>query len=253
MSRMIPFGVALVLAAALPGRAQTTESGVRDRAGLFSAAAAREAERSLREVQAESGWRVIIETVETLGGQPALDRATATAKSQNLSGLYVLIARKEHKVQAVPSPSARAAFTGPKVDRITAAVTAAFKAQEFDRGLRDAVALIRQDAQAQPDARAARPAGPSGPRGSRVPTSDSGVTDRAGLFSAEEVGRAEKALLDVERDRGWQVVIETVETLGGQAVKDMAIAKANARGTRGLYVLIARDDHKVWVQPSAEG
>ena len=77
-----------------------------------------------------------------------------------------------------------------------------------------------------------------------------GVRDGARLFSADAVRKASAVLKDVERDHGWQVVIETVDDLGGQPIRDKAIANAKALQVHGLYVLISKGDHKVWAEPS---
>lgn len=249
MRRMILIGVAFVVAGGLPGRAPAAESGVRDRAGLFSSEAIREADRALGEIQQRSGWQMIIETVASLGGTAAKEQAFANAKAQQVRGLYVLIARDEHKVQVVPSPSAEAAFPRPKVDAIVAAVTDAFKARQFDKGLRDAVALIGQDAREHPNAPAGAPVTTSRPADARGQAA-SGVSDGAGIFSPEAVRKAEQVLRDIERDRRWQVVIETVKTLGGKTAKEQAVINSEARQVRGLYLLIAQQEHKVWVAPS---
>src|SRR5204863_3473029 len=94
----------------------------------------------------------VIETVATLGDQPAQEQALARVEALQIRGLYVLIAGKEHKVWVEPSQSAEAAFTKDHINAIVAAVTAAFKAKQFDKGLLDAVELIRRDATGAPAA-----------------------------------------------------------------------------------------------------
>src|SRR6267378_2485570 len=89
-----------------------------------------------------------------------------------------------------------------------------------------------------------------GPAICQAQTSPSGVRDRAKLFSEDAVRKADAALDAVRRDRGWQVVVETVDSLGGAPVRDRAVANAEALKVHGLYILIARDEHKVWVTPS---
>jgi uncharacterized membrane protein YgcG len=251
MSRMVPIGVVLVaLAVAAPGQAQTAGSRVRDRAGLFSPETVREVDRALQEVERESRWQAVVETVETLGGQTAPERALAAAKELKLRGVYVLIAKDEHKVQVEPSSLAARAFTQPKIEAIVEAVTAAFKTRQFDKGLRDAVALIRQDALAQPAPEAGGPVPTSRPREVRGQAAGSEVVDRAGLFSPDEVRQAEQALREIERDSHWQVVVETIESLEGRTAEDLVIANAKARNVHGLYILIPKKEHKVQVEPS---
>ncbi|HEX8203320.1 MAG TPA: TPM domain-containing protein [Isosphaeraceae bacterium] len=261
MNRKLPIGVVLValaVAAPAPGQAPAPGlgSGVRDRAGLFSAEAVREADQVLREVERDSRWQAVIETVETLGGQPAPERALATAKGLNLRGVYVLIAPKERKVQVQASPSAEPTFTKPKVDAIVGAVTAAFRVKEFDRGLRDAVAQIRQAARAQPAPAAAAATAPSRPRReSRGKVASGAIIDGAKLFSPAVVSEAEQALREIGRTSRLRVIIETVETLGGRTAEEQATIAIESRDIHGVYILIPKQEHQVWVQPSesAEG
>ena len=75
-------------------------------------------------------------------------------------GLDLLLSKKDHKFYAEPSDPARKAFTHEKVKELDDAITRAFKAGKFDQGLRDAVSLIRRDAEAAPDTTVAAAASP---------------------------------------------------------------------------------------------
>ena len=245
MNRMIPKRWTLALAlftclAGSPGQAQTTaaNAGVRDRAGLFSAEAVRQAEQSLRTIEREDKWQIYVETVDTLDGQNGRDRAIADAKERKIHGLMILIAKKEHKVFAEPSNSARDLFTKERIKAIDDGMAAAFKAGDFDRGLRLAVVEVQNDvAQARP------------PKGG-ASASLAGVRDTAKMFTPETIQKADKALLALQRETRWQVVVETVDSLDGQAIKDRAIADAKKEGLRGLIILISKRDHKVFAEPS---
>src|SRR3954470_18770143 len=87
-----------------------------------------------------------------------------------------------------------------------------------------------------------------GPVSSYAQTAPSGVRDGARLFSDEAIRKAAPALEGLRRDRGVQVMVETGESLPGAAPRDRAVANAQALKTHGLYILIARDDHKVWIE-----
>ena len=120
--------------------------GVRDHAGLFSTGAVAKADEVLKEIERQKSWQVVIETIIALDGKDIKDRALSTAKDLNIKGLYVLLSKNDHKVFVEPSRSAESVFTRQRADEIVNAITADFKSGNFDRGLTDAVAVIRKDA-----------------------------------------------------------------------------------------------------------
>jgi uncharacterized membrane protein YgcG len=239
MNRMLPIGLALALfaaAEAAPCRAQTVNSGVRDRAHLFSSEAARQAEQALQTIEREDHWQVLVETIDTLNGQNARDRAIADAKARNIHGLIILVSKDDHKIMVEPSHSARKVFTEEETTAIYDAMSKAFRAKDFDQGLRDAVILIQKDLAA---------AGPA-----TAGAVKAGVRDRAKMFSPDAVQKADRALQALQREERWQVLIETVDSLDGQNARDRAIADAKKQNLHGLIILISKTDHKLWVEPS---
>lgn len=79
------------------------------------------------------------------------------------------------------------------------------------------------------------------------------IRDRAGLFSASAVKKAEAALERLERNTRIPVVIETIESIPdlppgagskekGQAVEQLAEKRAGELGQVGVYLLISRRD-----------
>jgi uncharacterized membrane protein YgcG len=76
----------------------------------------------------------------------------------NLNGVYILIAKSDHKDYIEPSRSARQIFTEARVDELVAGMHRAFRASEFDRGLLDTVEQIRKDVQSSSATAAAKPA-----------------------------------------------------------------------------------------------
>jgi uncharacterized membrane protein YgcG len=239
MYRMLPIGLALALFAAAstaPCRAQSVNSGVRDQAHLFSPEATRQAERALQAIGREDHWQVLIETVDSLNGQDARDRAIADAKARNIHGLIILVSKDDHKIMVEPSDSARKVFTKARTTAIYDAMSKAFRAKDFDQGLRDAVIMIREDlAGVGPAA-----AGPV----------KEGVRDRAQMFSPGAVREADRALRALRREARWQVVVETVDSLEGQDARHRAIADAKEQDLHGLIILISKNDHKLRVVPS---
>ena len=156
-------------------------------------------------------------------------RARANAAAMNIHGLYVLISKNDHKVWVEPSRSAENVFSKPKLKAITDSIVNSFKAKKFDQGLLDAVAEIQKDA------------------GGAVV---SGVRDRAGMFSADAVKTADREIEAIRRESHWQVAIETVPSLEGKPIAAVAVENARSLNIHGLYVLIAKAEHKVYVEPS---
>jgi uncharacterized membrane protein YgcG len=234
MNRTIPIAVAAVAIVApaafeqRPVRAQAPAMtlGVRDRARLFSPEAVIPADRTLREVSAEGHWQVLIETRDSLDGKLPRDVALANAQAAKLHGLSIVIAKADKKVWTMPSGSAEATFPKREETLINEAFTRSFFKGDYDRGLLDAVDEIRRAALGF------------------------GVRDYAKMFSLDAVAKANQSLADVRRKTRWSAVIETVESLGGQTARDVAIANAKAIQVHGLYLLIAKQEHKLRAVPS---
>ncbi|MBV8316282.1 MAG: TPM domain-containing protein [Planctomycetaceae bacterium] len=125
--------------------------GVRDHARLFSAEAARKADEALQALRRDHQWQVAIETVGSLDGASIQRRAVERARELKVHELYILIAKKEHKLWVGPSDSARSVFTKPRVDAIVETLEKAFKAGDFDGGLLAAIDEIRKDTGASPE------------------------------------------------------------------------------------------------------
>ena len=247
MKRMIPLALTMVLWSwGAPCPAQSDSSGVRDHAKMFSPDTVRQSEETLRSVRRESGWQVVIETVESLEGKGPAERALANAKALNVHGLYVLIAKKEHQVAVEPSRSAEPAFPKAKDGELRDKLVAEFKAKHYDQGLLDLVSGAQKLATAHPD-----PGRREDGLGTRRGPVSSGVRDGAKMFSPEAVqeGRPRPSKR-LQKKGPWQVVIETVETLDGQSIQQRAQANAQALNVHGLYLLIDKSEHKFQFEPS---
>lgn len=214
-------GAALVRAQAPNGA-----TGIHDRAGMFSPEAVKKAGQALREVETSGHWQVLIETRESLDGQTAKEVAVHNAEKAKLRGLSVVISKKDHKIWTEPSSSAEKVFPDAEQKLVNAAFTRAFKENDYDQGLLDAVAEIRRAA-------------------IKV-----GVRDRAKMFSPEAVKTADESLEAVHRKTRWGVVIETVDSLQGKTRREAAVDNARALQVHGLYVLMARKEHQFYAEPS---
>ena len=98
-------------------------------------------------------------------------------------------------------------------------------------------------AQMSPDMSAV-PAITATPPSSRVVVE---VRDRAGVFSHGAERRARKALWQRWRDHRIPVLIETIDSLGGEAIDDAARRRARRAGAGGIYILVAGRERDVAV------
>ena len=76
---------------------------IRDRAGLFGADAIATARRELERIARQSGASIVIETVDSLEGEPADKAAVNLARRSGIRGIFILAARKEHKLEVLGS------------------------------------------------------------------------------------------------------------------------------------------------------
>jgi uncharacterized protein GlcG (DUF336 family) len=71
------------------------------------------------------------------------------------------------------------------------------------------------------------------------------VVDGAGMFSEDAIRRAKAEIAKIERLYLVDVTAETVESLKGLGIDEVAIRKAEQSGHKGIFILIAKQDHKV--------
>lgn len=231
---MIPhFAVALALGFAQaagtspPSASAQGGAGVRDNAKLFSAPAIARGEEALTALRRASGWQILIETVDSLGGE-SIDRVAARrAQAANPNGLYLLISKNDHKYHALAHPRARHTFTKAGIDAVLKPLKDDLAAKDFDKALADAIEEARKVAVV-----------------SRATDERVGVRDTARMFSAAAIEKADEVFLGLHRDAGWQIIVETIESLDGQDPVPRAKAEAESSKIRGLFVLIAKAEHK---------
>jgi uncharacterized protein GlcG (DUF336 family) len=78
----------------------------------------------------------------------------------------------------------------------------------------------------------------------------SGVEDGAGMFSDDAVRRAKAELYRIDRAHGVAVSVETISSLKGETIDEVAVRRAERLGHKGIFVLIAEKDHKAEVLAS---
>ncbi|MFO0908879.1 MAG: heme-binding protein [Isosphaeraceae bacterium] len=138
--------VAVVAAITNESRAQKpaeSQSKVTDGGGLFSLQAVRSAQASLEAIEAKSKIPVFIETLATLNGKSAVEASIEQIRRAGVEGIFVLIARKEQKLEWHATPSLAARFTKEQLQRVNEAFVKSFNSGAFDDGLRSAVDVIR--------------------------------------------------------------------------------------------------------------
>jgi glc operon protein GlcG len=111
---------------------------------MFSPDAVRKAITELERIEKSYHFATIVETVDKLGDTSIRDEAERKAQAVGVSGLYLLIAKREHKFESVVSPRYRAAFPPPARSDLSAALLDSFKKNEFDNGLAHAVAVVEK-------------------------------------------------------------------------------------------------------------
>ncbi|HEX8201133.1 MAG TPA: TPM domain-containing protein, partial [Isosphaeraceae bacterium] len=77
------------------------------------------------------------------------------------------------------------------------------------------------------------------------PARASEIRDTAGLFDPGAVRRAQAELERIERQFRVPVTIETIPSLDGRNVNDVAVLRDRQLGNRGLYILMAQQEHRI--------
>lgn len=119
---------------------------IRDDASLFSPKVVKEARTELDKIERESSLPVTIETIPSLGGEDIREVLTRHAKDSGAAGIYVLISRKEGKIDVDASKRFRSVLPQGRLVTIRDAFTDQFKKKDFDNGLLQGVRTIGLEA-----------------------------------------------------------------------------------------------------------
>jgi len=158
--------LALPLAMAATAALGTARAAtVRDGAGMFSAPAVQKAEAELNRIEREQGIPTTVETVNSLEGGTVDAVAQQHAEKSGADGIYVLIAKTEHKIDVYASQRFSRAIDRARALAIREAFTAGLKARDFDAALLSGVREIGNEvaaahAQNGPRRQVARPGMP---------------------------------------------------------------------------------------------
>lgn len=122
----------LVMAASI-GSAQA--SSIRDNAGMFSREAVRQAQSTLDAIERSSQLNVNVETIDSLEGDSIDNVSLRHAKRLGGEGLFILVAKKEHKIDVRSSTHYSRAFPAERRQTIQQSFINEFKRGSFDQGL----------------------------------------------------------------------------------------------------------------------
>ncbi len=191
--------LALPLAfAAWVGTAQA--SSIHDEAGIFDPDTIRKAQETLDRVERQVQLPVTIETIDSLQGD-SIDEATIQhAEKQRASGVFILIAKKERKIEVRAARGYARAFPVSRTATIRKAILAQFQKGDFNAGLLAGASQIEKSATEA----AAENGGTllqQGPGGGRRPALRHGAAGRQtfGLGSLLGIGLGIMAILFVMR------------------------------------------------------
>jgi uncharacterized protein GlcG (DUF336 family) len=226
---------AMVIGAGVLATAQEAGTGrvtaeVRDRAGLFGADAIASARGELERVARETGASIVIETVDTLDGEPFDRVALSHARASGIRGIFILIARKERKLDVLGSGHYKEVLTPAHIRAIRDAFFEGFRRQDYNEGLKRGVAeLARVMASVRHVPADAPPApAPATPSGSTTATS-------AMAFGPKSAG--DSPLIARHQVR--------LTLAGARAIVAGAAAKAQAMGIKENIAVVDDGGHLI--------
>lgn len=203
---------------------------IRDRAGLFGADAIASARREMERVARQSGASIVIETVDSLGGEPADRFAVEHARRSGIRGIFILAARKEHKIEVLGSGRYREVLTDARRRAIIDAFLDGFRRQDFNDGLRQGVAALARAMESAPRVAADSPRPP-------VPEGRSGLSTEAAAMAFGPHAEGDSPL--VARNQ----VRLTLE--GARAIIAGAEAKARSEGWKMNIAVVDDGGHLI--------
>ena len=114
-------------------------SDVTDSIGFFSPVAISSANEKIKDVKAKTGKDLVIETIESTNGEDPSTYAENKAKSMRVNGIYVLITKKEKRIEIKVGNKTRQVFGSSETANLKAKLVDEFKTKNFDLGLDKAV------------------------------------------------------------------------------------------------------------------
>ncbi len=247
------------LAALEPAPAAPPE--VKDDAGFFSSAAVSEANAGIRELKQSFKKDLHVETFQSVPANLAeqfkkdknkafLDWAQSQAAKNKIDGVYVLVCKEPaHFEVYVDTTTLKKALTPKDRDKLRDQLLAHFRNKEFDKGLKDAVVLVRERFQQN-----------LGPLPVQAVNK---VQDNAGFFSSNAVTQASKDIKEFQQRFQRDMVIETfpmpppdkkqlLENATTEAKNKIFSAWLHERLAAlkfdGIYILICREPARIQIE-----
>lgn len=212
-------GIGGVLATAQePARGMVAE--VRDRAGMFGAGAIESARGELQRVAQQSGASIVIETIDSLSGQPAERVAIDLAQRSGIRGVFILLARKEHKLEVLGSGPYRSLLDDARRRTIIDAFLGGFRQNDFNAGLSAGIAALGRvlESTRPPEPVVARPSGSPPTSAAAVEfgkSSDVGLIERNRVRLTLDGARVLIAGAEAKaRSMGWKMNVAVVDDGG---------------------------------------
>jgi glc operon protein GlcG len=128
-----------------PPELTVVPSEVRDSVRMFSIDAVRGARESLEQIEKSTGVPVLIETIDSLQGETVDEVATRLARRSGTQGVFILVARKESKIEVLASRRYSDALPRPARANVRAAFVDSFRKEDFDGGLSKGIKAIREE------------------------------------------------------------------------------------------------------------
>lgn len=110
-----------------------------DSAGFFSPSVVQEANQKIKEINRKTGKNLVVETVPSLDGKNPSQYAISQARSRRVNGVYVLLAKKEKKIEIRTGSNTRKVFGTFEASTFKTKITENFKKKQFDAGLIESV------------------------------------------------------------------------------------------------------------------
>jgi uncharacterized protein len=110
-----------------------------DGAGMFSATAVESANKKINEVKTKTGKVLVFETIDTVNGKDPKELSIENARARKVNGVYVMVAKKEKKIEIRAGSNTRKLFGNAEATRLKEKIASGFKTGNFDTGLTNSV------------------------------------------------------------------------------------------------------------------
>ena len=141
--RVVSLGLLGLLVIAPAASAQLRSAPeIRDTAEMFGKDAVARAKAELERIALRTSVPTVIETIEALRGQTIDEAASRNARQSDGQGIYVLAARRDHKIEVVVPRGLTGRIPDAKRLAIRGAFVEGFKDGDFDAGLEKGIQMI---------------------------------------------------------------------------------------------------------------